>query len=190
MATKNVDYNRGLSKKIHLKTGVDVYMYKDTPGVYLNAYGTPVTEEFAKEAGFDTDTLGKEKLKRERIAQVTAMVEAELSQGPAMREIVEEINGFKVVHIGLERYTVEDPDANVLSAAPLPLETATKLLRQLNPGYEEPAKQLPPVIWTKKETEEERSEATNDVKPREKEVVQPVKPTVSKKKTQSMKETT
>ena len=167
MATKNVDYNRGLTKKIHLKTGVDVYMYKDTPGVYLNAYGTPVTEDFAKEAGFDTVTYGKEKLKRERIAQVTAMVEAELSTGHTTREIVEEVNGFKVIHIGLERYTVEDPDANVLTGTPLPLDTASKLLSQLNPGYRPPEKQLPPVLWTKPDPQEEQDD------PSPKEVVQP-----------------
>lgn len=173
MATKNVDYNRGLTKKIHLKTGVDVYMYKDTPGVYLNAYGTPVTEEFAKEAGFDVVTYGREKLKRERIAQVTALVEAELSSGHSVREIAEEINGFKVIHIGLERYTVEDPESNVLTATPLPLDTASKLLRQLNPGFEEPAKQAPPVIWTKPDPQPEEQTVTTLEK---REVVQPKTP--------------
>lgn len=177
MSNLNIDYNRGVTKKVHPHSMIAVYMYKDTPGVFLNAYGTEVSAELAAECGFNTDALLKEKLKRERIQQVTAMVEAELAGDTVTRKLVEDIGGFKVVDIGLSRYIVEDPDGNTLTATPLPLDTASKLLRQLNPSHEEKPKQQPPVIWTKKDEPVEPSDETE-----EKEVVQPKKPPVSKKK--------
>lgn len=150
MSAINIDYNRGVTKKIHPKNHIAVFMYKDSPGVFLNAFGTEVDNSLAGECGFDVDKLCKEKLKRERIQQVTAMVEAEMNQESPSRSIAEEIEGFKVIHIGMERYIVEDPDGNKLTTMPLPLDTASKLLRQLNPTFEPKPKQQPPVIWEKK----------------------------------------
>lgn len=170
MASKNIDYNRGVLKKVHNKLGVDVYMYKDTPGVYLNAYGTEVSEALAAEAGFDIETLGRARLKRERMAQAMAAIEQELNPevGAGERKLVEERGGFKIMDIGLGRHIVEDPDGNKLTAAPLPLETAKVLLERLTPNEPVKPKQQPPVIWTKKEEAEEPEE--------------PEKPKVSTKK--------
>lgn len=150
MAEKKIDYNRGLMKRTHIKTGVDVYMYKDDPGVFLNAYGTVVSEQLARECGFETEKLGKEKLKKERMAQAMALIEAELAEAePSNRLLVEERLGFKVMDVGKGMHILEDPDGNKLTAAPLPMEAALTLLKQMTPEYEAPAKQQPPVIWTK-----------------------------------------
>lgn len=166
MSNLNIDYNRGVTKKVHPQTMVAVFMYKDTPGVFLNAYGTEVSPDLAKECGFNTDELLKEKLKRERISQVTAMIEAELANDQGgTRQLVEDINGFKTINIGLDRYIVEDPDGNNLTVTPLPLDTATKLLRQLNPSFEEKPKQQPPIIWTKPEPQPEEQTVTTLEKP-------------------------
>lgn len=171
MSNINIDYNRGVLKKIEPKTHVAVYMYKDTPGVFLNAFGSEVSPELARACGFEVDKLLKLKLKGERMAHAMALIEQEMSSEATKREIVETRDEFRVIHIGLDRYIVEDPDGNNLTPSPLPLDTASKLLVQLTPNHEEEPTKQPPVIWTKKDETEE------------KEVVQPVTPKVSKKKT-------
>lgn len=126
----NVDYDRGIMKRSH-PVGLDVYMYLDTPGVYLTAHETPLSEEFAKQAGFDVEALRREKTKRERMAQAKLAIEQELEVQAQVHEVVEEVKGFKIVAIGLGRHVVEDPDGNTLTKEPLALEQAKLLLKAL-----------------------------------------------------------
>ena len=127
----NIDLNRGVTIRRQPTTGVQVFMYKDTPGVFLNAHGTEVSPEMAKSSGFDTETLLKDKLKRERMAVAMSTIEAEFSSGPAMRETVREADGFKLIAVGLGRHKVLDPDGEELHDKPLTLEEANLLLDQL-----------------------------------------------------------
>lgn len=123
-------YNRGIMKRSH-PLGLDVYMYIDTPGEYMTAHGTPIAEEFAQAAGFPIDSLRREKIKRERMAQAKQAIEAELEVQASVREVVEEKDGFKVYSIGLGRHAVEDPAGNSLSKEPLTKEQALLLLKAL-----------------------------------------------------------
>lgn len=136
MAQRNIDYDRGVIIKTHNASGMDVYMYADTPGVFLNAFGTEVDEKLAKEAGYDVDRLSREKVKRERIAAAAQMIEQELALADkeGQKEVVVERAGFKVIDIGLGRHFVEDPDGNRLTVHALPLEQAKTLLDQLTPS--------------------------------------------------------
>ena len=127
----NIDLNRGVTIRRHPTTGVQVFMYKDTPGVFLNAHGTEVDPELAKSAGFNTEALLKDKLKRERMAVAMSTIEAEFSSGPAMRETVRTQDGFQLIAVGLGRHKVLDPDGEELHAQPLTLEEANLLLDQL-----------------------------------------------------------
>ena len=127
----NIDLNRGVTIRRQPTTGVQVFMYKDTPGVFLNAHGTEVDPDMARSAGFDTETLLKDKLKRERMAVAMSTIEAEFSSGPAMRETVREADGFKLIAVGLGRHKVLDPDGEELHSQPLTLEEANLLLDQL-----------------------------------------------------------
>src|SRR5690554_3858011 len=54
-----IDLDRGVLIRKHETTGTTIYMYFDTPGVYLNAHGGKVSEALAKQAGFDVDLYGK-----------------------------------------------------------------------------------------------------------------------------------
>lgn len=124
-------YDRGVMIRSH-PMGLDIYMLLDVPGDYVTAHGNPVTEEFAQQAGFPVEQLRREKVKRERMAQARDAIEKELELQEAIREVVEEKNGFKVVAIGLGRHMVEDPDGNVLTKEPLAKEQASLLLKALS----------------------------------------------------------
>lgn len=128
-----VDYDRGIMKRLH-PTGVEVYMYMDTPGVYLNAFGTPVADEMADQAGFPVGQFAKDKLKKERMAAALSFIEAELSDGPKVGEPIDERDGFKLVAVALDGFRVLDPDGNSLTPVPLPQKAAQALFNQLAPG--------------------------------------------------------
>lgn len=131
MAASVIDLNRGVTIKPG-PGGLLVYMYKDTPGAYINAYGNEVPEAIAAEAGYDTDTLGKLRLKRERIASAAAQIEAELAI-EADEKTVEERDGYKIIDYGLGRHKLLDPEGNRLTLKPLPLEMVQKMLDTFAP---------------------------------------------------------
>jgi len=130
---KNIDYDRGVMKRIH-PSGISVYMYVDTPGVYLNAFGSEVAEEMAKTAGFDVGILAKKRLKNERMAAAMSAIEKELQGSEeSMEVVVAEREGFTIVDIGIGRHHLKDPDGNVLTPTAQPLEAAKLLMDQLVP---------------------------------------------------------
>lgn len=133
----NIDYDRGVTKRKHKATGIDVYMYDDEPGVFRTAHGNIIAVKFAKEAGFDIASLEKERVKKERVAQAMSAIEAEFSSHGAVREVLKEKDGLRVVHIGAGRHNVEDPDGGVLNQVHLSKEVALKLLDSLAPSAEE-----------------------------------------------------
>lgn len=138
-AERKIDYDRGVIIKTHAASGMSVYMYLDQPGVYLDAYERPVSEKLAIEAGYDVQVYGKERIKRERMAQAMLAIEQELADADAQEaKIVSDIAGYKLVDIGLGRFNVVDPDDNVLNVIPLPHEQADLLRKKLLPeGSEE-----------------------------------------------------
>ena len=130
---RKIDYDRGVIISQHKASGMDVFMYVDTPGVYLNAFGTPVSDQLAKEAGYDVEKFGKDKLKRERMAKAMTAIEAELAIADEVgkKNVIEEKGGFKIVDLGVGRHYVEDAEGNRLNSIPLPVEQARVLLAQL-----------------------------------------------------------
>jgi len=141
---KAIDYNRGVHKQADNTSGVEVYMYVDDPGVFLNAFGNPVTDAVAKSAGYDVERLKKLRLKKQRLADAARLIEQELDvpEG-AVRKVDGEKAGFKVLDIGLDRYHVEDPDGNQLTPHPVPKAVAYTLLEQLTSGAEVGPKEKP-----------------------------------------------
>ncbi len=127
-------YDQGLTKRTH-KSGLEIFMVKNEPGVYLNAYGKEVPEALAKEAGFDTVKFGKEKRKRELMAKATEEIRAQLAKeddtAPEDFAVLREKNGYKVVDMNLGRAIIRDPDGNNLLPMPVPHEQALGLLDKL-----------------------------------------------------------
>lgn len=144
MPPANINYDRGVHIRTHEPTGMEVYMYQDTPGTYLNAHGTPVSDEIAGQAGYPVEVHSKQRVRRERMAEAMKAIEAELGLEGTREEVVETKGGFKIKHIGLKRYHVIDPDGGTLTPQPVPLDVAKNLLDQLlideqtKPPEEEP----------------------------------------------------
>lgn len=127
-----IDYDRGVQKRHH-GSGLEIYMYVDAPGVYLNSHGTEVSEALAQQAGYPTEDLGRQRVMKERMAQATEAIAREMGIAPKEKKVVKEKGGFKVIDIGIGRHQIEDPDGAVLTPQPLPLEQATRLLEELVP---------------------------------------------------------
>lgn len=130
-----IDLNRGVEIHRHRASGMYVYMYIDTPGVYLNHFGKPVDEALAEQAGYEVVRLGKEKLKRERMASAMSAIERELALADsAVAEVIlEERGGYKVVQLALGNANIFDDEGNKLNSKPIPEQEARLLLTHMVP---------------------------------------------------------
>ena len=134
MARRKVDADRGYVMKRHAPTNTQVFMYVDTPGAYLNAFGHPISDKMAKEAGFDTDKLSRERMKRERMEKFQNEMEAELDLVAAGKQkVIAERGGFKVVELALGNANVYDEDDDLMNTVPMPVKQAKALLDALTP---------------------------------------------------------
>lgn len=132
MPDRVIDYDRGVIIKIEPITGSDVFMYVDAPGKYLSAHGKPISDQFAAAAGYDIEHLAKERVKLDRKKIASDAIDAELADDKdAKNAVVEEINGYKLVDIGLGRFLIRDPDDNLVTATPLAQEHAKKVIALL-----------------------------------------------------------
>lgn len=128
----NIDYDRGVLKRSH-GSGLDIYMYIDQPGHYLNSHGTEVTAELARQSGFDTESLGRKRVLNERLADANTKIRAELDAAANERKVEQEVDGFKLVDLGLGNYTVLGPDDEALIKMPIPKQQAQMLFKELIP---------------------------------------------------------
>lgn len=142
MSAIAIDFDRGVAiRNIH-RTGMDVYMYIDTPGVYFARNGHEVPEAIAREAGFDIEKLGKERVKRQRLRDAYDAIERDSDAGVSTHSVVDEKGGFRLVDIGQERYIITSADdSNVtLTAVPLPHKEAKRLWDELTKEVAAPKK--------------------------------------------------
>jgi hypothetical protein len=110
-----------------------VFNYKSEPGRFLNEWGQPVTEQLARSAGFDVDAHRRQRMKREKLDEAAAIIEAELATPAAeTHEIISEVGGFALVDLGLNRYAIEFGGERVTPRA-VTLATAQALLKKLAP---------------------------------------------------------
>lgn len=140
-----IDLNRGVECRFERVTGMEVYMYFDEPGKFFSAHGTPLPDSLAKSCGYDVEKLAKVRLKKERQAQAIAALDAEFAEGGAVNELVAEADGFKMIHIGYERYNVTDADANVLNPRALTRPEAEALFKAFAPNWDGAAKAETPA---------------------------------------------
>lgn len=130
MALK-IDLDRGVQHRRTME-GVDVFMYFDTPGVFLNAHEHVVSDELARSAGFDVDALSLVKKRRELMDDAMRGIEAQYGS-EKVREIKAERKGYSLVHVGLNRYNIEAPDGSNLNPRPLTDVEALSIFDQLVP---------------------------------------------------------
>lgn len=138
MANRIIDFDRGVQiQRQNLDNGgMYIYMYIDTPGVYLNAHGKEVPEALAREVGFDVDKHRKARIKREKMSEYMNQVEAELEMlSEAGEEVVlHELGGYKVVQINEDSANVFTTEGDKLNSVALPISKAVALLEKLTGG--------------------------------------------------------
>lgn len=123
-----IDLNRGVTIRRHGASGMQVYMYKDDPGTYLDAYGDEVDEKLATQAGYDVVTLAKERDRKARIAEEIAKINAAYGTVDG-GDIAFEKAGFKAVALmGEGQYQVVSPEGNPLTDKSLTLAEAKKVV--------------------------------------------------------------
>ncbi len=128
-----IDVNRGVNIKTDPSTGARVYMYKDTPGVFLNDHGHEVADSLASRCGFPIKELKKQREKREALSRATAEIEAEFEADQASQKsekvIKESEDGYKIVQFAFGRCWVFGPDGDKLHPKPLTKQEAHHLFK-------------------------------------------------------------
>ncbi len=122
-----IDLNRGVNIKTDPSSGASVYMYKDAPGVFLNAHGHMVADSLAARCGFLVKELKKQREKREALERATAEIEAEFESEKATKSekvIKESEDGYKIVQFAFGRCWVMGPDGDKLHPKPLTKQEA------------------------------------------------------------------
>lgn len=128
-----IDLDRGVLIRKHSGASMYVYMYIDTPGVYFNAHGNEVPEALAKAAGFDVETFGKERYKREKMQEFRGQLDRELEVATVKEKVIAKRDGYRVVARPLGTADVYDPDDQKLNDKPITEAEAMLLLDFMAP---------------------------------------------------------
>lgn len=134
MAERAIDYDRPTIIKMVPSLGMDIFMYKDDPGVYLNAFGKPVPAAIAQQAGFDVERLGRLRNRKLAIQRATDAIGVEMDMvDKAARTSVYSAGNYRVVDIGAGRHQIEDADGNNLTPhQTLTIEMARRVCDQMH----------------------------------------------------------
>lgn len=131
-----IDLNRGVTIKTDPSTGARIYMYKDQPGVFLNAHGAVVAETLAARCGFQVKDLMRERRKREALIKSAQEIEAEFEEKMAVKTadkvLAESADGYKAVQRPFGRCWVYGPDDKPINDRPLTKEEALHLFKTIN----------------------------------------------------------
>lgn len=131
--TNPIDLNRGVTIKTDPATGARICMYKDQPGIFLNAHGTVVAETLAARCGFPVKDLLRARRKREALAQSAKEIEEEFEEKMAVKtktKVIEESeDGYKVIQQPFGRHWVHGPDDKAINDRPLTKEEALHLFK-------------------------------------------------------------
>jgi hypothetical protein len=128
-----IDLDRGVTIRKHKDSGMYIYMYKDTPGVYLSQHGDVLPDKLAQLVGFDTGRLSKERDKREKMAAFSAKVTKELALAEASDapEVIVTRGDYSVIALPGGRANVVSGSAGKLNQTPLTRDLAMELLGAL-----------------------------------------------------------
>ena len=130
LPTGKIDLNRGCIKRKDKDSGIEVYMYKDDPGVYYTPTGEKVSTAMAKKAGYDTGQLAVDKARLDKLSEAQDRINAEFGVTDVGNAF--EAGGFAARHIGLDRYHVFDATNTQLTREPCTKDQAIDLVRELS----------------------------------------------------------
>ncbi len=156
---RRIDVDRGVMIRKDHKFGIEVFMYKDTPGVFLDAHGKEVSAALAKRAGYDIERLITERKIAEAKKKAFADIEAQFRQegaahGPTV--VKETDSGYKLVDLGMNRHNVVSPDGAKMNSSYLTKHEGVALLTELDQAVQDVSEQ---VKEAEAEAEAEEAEA-------------------------------
>lgn len=130
-----IDVNRGVVSRLHLDTGVRVYMYYDKPGYYFDDHERPVAENFAAAAGFPVEEHAKDRYRRERMEAFNMELNKRLADAEenAEKEVIAEKGEYKALAMAYGSAIVVDGSGLKVTPKPIPKEQALGLLDALVP---------------------------------------------------------
>lgn len=134
-----IDLDEGYSIRIHPVMGMDIYMKKSEPGVFLNGHGDEIAAQLAAEAGFPVEMLLKEKERLAKIGEASAAINKLYAD--AREKVVKQRRGYALVDIGYGRFVVKDPQGHALNANPVAEAVAGQLFDQVVPPDKDENKQ-------------------------------------------------
>lgn len=141
-----IDLNRGVEMRKDPITKMEVYMYYDDPGVFLNSFAKLIPNDIAARCGYDIPRLERMRMKKEKIAEFMAGLENEIGSTD-VDDVIEERNGFKMVAVGNSgTVMVLDEEGNSLVVMPLPEKIGRELFEKLAGPAPKKAIALPPKV--------------------------------------------
>jgi hypothetical protein len=147
--TSPIDVERGVIYRKHRETEMGIYMYWDDPGYYYDEHGHPLSEEFARQAGFPVEEHAKERFRKEKLKAFNDEITKTMQAAEDMmdKEVLKERGEFQVLAMPYEQAIVVDGQGNKLTPKPIARTQAFGLLDHLAP-------EAPKVLKAKKEKAE------------------------------------
>lgn len=138
----SIDVDRGVISRLHREAGVRVYMYWDKPGYYFDDHERNLSDEFAAQAGFQTELHAKERFKAEKMAEFNKQVDLSLAAAEEAedKEVLRQKGEYKALAMPYGAAIVVDGEGNKLTPSPVPRESAFGLLDALVPTVATPKK--------------------------------------------------
>lgn len=139
-----INLDHGYTIRLH-PHGFRVCMLKSDPGLYYDGSGELVSDDIAKQAGFDVQAFAKERLKKARLAEARKKIEAEFAaeEERVAQEINREFEGdaggekprYEVKHGGAGRYYIFDAEGKKVTTKGMTRAEAEVMLKgMLNVG--------------------------------------------------------
>ena len=128
-----IDLNRGVTIREEPSSHAQVFMYKDSPGVYLNTYGQEVPEALARAAGFPVEELAKERKFKADLAAAAETLRGQMDASKGNQKTVKEGDNYRLVQMGKESFLVETVDGKAMHPGHLSKQVATVLYDSLEP---------------------------------------------------------
>jgi len=142
------DRDRGVLIRNH-PTGFRVGTYPDSPGVYVDERGFPVSEDIARAAGFDIKSDSMQRQRQEALRRATQQVEEQFQsvQQRLMKLAENNGEGVKIKEIVTGRFGIFDADDTLITVGMvLTWEEAVITFEGLTGNKYVSEADLPPVL--------------------------------------------
>jgi hypothetical protein len=111
--------------------GMCIYMYNDEPGVFYNERGGKISDRLAEQAGFDVNSLSREKRKQAAMRAAGLAVEEEFASQGGHSKVVKERGEYRMVEVAEGLFSIQfiEPDGKgtTLTKVALARKAADKL---------------------------------------------------------------